>query len=155
MLELLASVESRLAGLPDTPETAELRLKYRVYYGLQRWQIEQEYPARRWQVEKTLLQLDDQLEEARSRREALERAKTDARAGFSGYAGRIEGHRRQVERLRIQVRQLSRAHAERLTRLAEQSLQDQRRRLKLYRQQARFALAQMYDRAVRESEGGS
>lgn len=155
MLELLASVKSRLDGLPDTPETEELRQKYRVFYGLQRWQIEQDYPVRRWNAEKSLLQLDDALEEARTRQASLEKAKVDARGGFSGYADRIEGHRQQVERLRAQVRQLGRAHAERLTRLAEQSLQDQRRRLELYRQQARFALAQMYDRAARRSEGGS
>lgn len=138
----------------DDPEVQGLRDKYRVLEGLVTWSIRTEGPARRWQVERGLQEIDAQLAEAEARQAALVEARGSARAGFEGYGERIAELRARVQALDLRTEALVRAHAEHLARLAEAELLAQRRRLELYRQQAQFSLAQMYDRAAQRGEAG-
>lgn len=147
-LARLREIGRRLGAVADGEATALAATKHRVLEGVLLWNLYQDYPARRWELEKALLELDDAIAEAKSRRAGLLQARRQARERFEGYAGRIAELRARIARLRGRNEALLRAHAEHLSHLAEAALIEHRARIEAYLRQARFALAQTYDRAA-------
>jgi hypothetical protein len=103
---------------------------------------------------------DRQLEQARQREEALARAQREEPARFDAFARRMAALEQRIRALIPQVAALSREQQAEVQDLAVAALTQQKERLVVYATQARFAVAQLYDRATvsttaaRPPEGG-
>ncbi|HEX9812125.1 MAG TPA: hypothetical protein VGA88_08575 [Burkholderiales bacterium] len=148
LLERLERVKRALAGAPD----AEAAEKFRRYRGLLAWDLSAKYGERLWEAKKELRDTERLLSEAEERRAALTQAQIDAPRTFDAFAQRIETLRAEIERMRPALAQAAQAQEHFLGELAVEELARQRERIAAYVTQARFAVAQIYDRAVRNEE---
>ena len=148
LLERLDRVKRTLAAAPD----AEASEKLRRYRGLLTWDLSAKYSERLWGAKKELQDTKRLLGEAEERRAALKRAQAEAPHTFDAFAQRIESLRGEIERLRPAVAQAAQAQENYLGELAVKELSQQRDRIVAYVTQARFAVAQIYDQAVRSEE---
>jgi hypothetical protein len=147
-LDRLDRVKRALASAPDL-EAAE---KFRRYSGLLAWDLSARYSERLWEAKKELRDVERLLVEADERRAALKQAQTEAPGTFDAFAGRIEALRAEIERKRPAVAGAAHAQEQYLGELAVVELARQRERIAAYVTQARFAVAQIYDQAVRTEE---
>ncbi|HEX7688751.1 MAG TPA: hypothetical protein VF453_13650, partial [Burkholderiaceae bacterium] len=92
---------------------------------------------------------------ARARDEALARAQRDEPARFDDFARRIAALEQRLDALIPRVDALAREQQGALQEIAVRQLQAQQVRLASYEAQARFAVAQLYDRATDPKEGGT
>jgi hypothetical protein len=151
--ERLDDIGKRLESLPpDAPEAAPLRHKHRVFKGLLRWQATRNYAARLWDAKKALKNLDTAIADLTQRAESLRAAPKRARAGFQGFAGRIDGQRRRIKAVMPDILDAMQAQARVLEQLTERKLEQRRRLLQAQLAEARFALARLYDRPADDSE---
>lgn len=155
--EQLAQVQrarSTLNALPAAADSAAKQERLRLISGALTWNLAQQYPARVWDAQKALKATDDALAEARRRNAALAQAQRDEPARFERFAARIPDLGRRIEALTPRVAALSLEQKQAVEDLAVAALVRQKERLGTYTLQARFAVAQLYDRAhaAREDE---
>lgn len=151
-LEALDQVRQRLGGLPAGDREALAR-RARVLGGYQRWRIATDFAPRLWAARKALKALDTELAGLRAQRDALVQARAEARARFQGFAERIDRARQRVATLLPRVDAAIGDQRQHLEQLAAQALEARAQRLRGYLAQARFALAQLYDRAGARAGG--
>jgi hypothetical protein len=147
MWRKLTEMEPDLARLRGN-NADELREKQRFLKGVLRWDLDHDYEARLSAEKKSLEQAGRDIEEARQRRRDV----VDAREGwptkFKALTARIANLEPRLTALRGAVHtELTRQRAF-LVSLASDHLAAERKRLDGYRLQARFALAEIYDRAA-------
>ena len=149
--DLLARLERVRAGLADAakddPDAAAMRERYRLVAGALAWQLDQQYPARLWETQKSFRSVDDELQAALARDAALAQAQRDEPARFDAFAARIKALDPQLQALIPRVAALSKEQQQAVQELAVAELERQKERLTEYTTQARFAVAQLYDRA--------
>jgi len=154
----LARVRATLAQVANEgssdPDLAAARDRYRRVAGAMQWRLAQEFSARLWEAQKAMRELDAALVEARRRDAALARAQRDEPARFDALAARIAVLARRLEQLSPRVAELTGAQKQYVEALAIAELDQQKERLVAYTTQARFAVAQLYDRASL-AQGGS
>jgi tetratricopeptide repeat protein len=138
-------------GASDDP-LADARERYRRVAGALGWQLADEFAPRLWDARKDLKAVDAGLADARTRDAAVARAQVDEPARFEQFAARIVELRRRIEELLPRVAQLSREQQGYVQELAVVELAHEKERLAVYSTQARFALAQTYDRANNPKE---
>jgi hypothetical protein len=148
----LERVRAGLARLSDPAERAAAEDKYRVLRGLLTWDLSAQYSTRLREENKTLQEAGRQIDEAEARREELLRAQADAPARFDEFDRRIEALRVRMNRAQADVRAASRAQEDYLAELAVGELAARREQMAGYIAQARFAVAQIYDQALRVTE---
>jgi hypothetical protein len=119
------------------------------------WQLAQEHSKRQWTAQKNLRDTDAGLARARNSDAALARAQRDEPARFDAFAARIVALSQRIRALTPQVAALTREQQGFVQELAVAELTRQKDRLAGYATQARFAVAQLYDRAntARTREG--
>jgi hypothetical protein len=154
MLARLQRVKQTIDRMSATQELGAQQRRYALFSGLLRWQISTEYPQRLWQAKKSMRELDKAIDGARLRQQSLQRAQQVARAGFEGYAQRIADERRRLAQLQREIEDVVRAHERYLQELVVNELEQQRKRLRGYVTQARFGIAQIYDRSISRPEVG-
>ena len=143
----LDSVQAMLKQAGNAPEFAAARERARLAEGALTWQLAQEYPARLWEAKKDLRVTDLGLSEARRRDAALAQAQRDEPARFERFAQRIDELDPRVKALIPRVAALSIEQQQAVQEIAVAELTRQKERLAIYATQARFAVAQLYDRA--------
>ncbi|HEV7915437.1 MAG TPA: hypothetical protein VGP22_16850, partial [Albitalea sp.] len=150
-LELLARLEGMQAILQQgasDPDIAAVRDRVRLVAGALTWQLAQAYPGRVWEAKKGLARTGIELAEARRRDAALAQAQRDEPARFEKFAARIADLDQRIRALIPHVAALSREQQGQVQDLAVAELTRQKERLAVYGTQARFAVAQLYDRAT-------
>ncbi len=145
LIARVASVRSAVAGADS--ELAPARERLRLAAGALTWQLAQDYPGRIWEAKKGLQAIDDQLEQAQRRDAALAQAQRDEPARFDAFARRIAALDPLLQTMIPRVAALSREQQSAVQDIAVAELARQKERLAEYSAQARFALAQLYDRA--------
>lgn len=152
----IARVTSTLDAAKDDvdPALAEARERLRRVAGALSWELAHEFPARAWDAKKGQRQVEAALAEARAHDEALARAQRDEPARFDDFARRIAALEQRLDALIPRVDTLAREQRGALQEIAVRQLQAQQVRLANYEAQARFAVAQLYDRATDPKEGG-
>ena len=150
LLQRVASVQAAVAGAD--PELAPYRERVRLASGALTWQLAQDYPERVWNTQKELDAVDAQLIEARQRDTALTLAQREQPARFDAFARRIAAIDPLLQTLTASVATLSKEQQEAVQDMAVAELLQQKERLAAYAAQARFAVAQMYDRASTQPE---
>jgi tetratricopeptide (TPR) repeat protein len=143
----LAAIEDALAGL-ETPEAAALRKRTRRLQGVITYTLRTEYHQRLDVFAKHLRELERAIDMLRAQHEAFVRARQAAVHSYEGYDTPIARLRRRVEEALGQVDLLIARQGRVLELVAIDELVARRERLAAYQDQARFALADSYDRAT-------
>jgi hypothetical protein len=154
-LARIASMKTTLAALPQADtEQAELAERVRRVEGALVWQLAREFVPRRWAMQKDLAEIDATLAQAQARYAALQAAQQDEPKRFAAFAERIAALQARVNGDLPRIVALSTEQQALTQQIAATALQEQKERLAAYTGQARFAIAQLVDRAT-SSEGGS
>ena len=151
----LARVTDTLSRLPADadPGLADARERLRRVAGALAWQLAHEYPARVWSAKKGQKQTDDALAAARRHDADLASAQRDEPARFEAFARRIAELDARLNALMPLVAALSQEQQGALQEVAIAGLKAQKERLAAYTAQARYAVAQLYDRATDKESG--
>ena len=144
-------VEAGLAGLPASPEAAEVRERLALVKGVLYYRLNDAYGARAWQEHRSLKDVSLALHEAQSRWIRVERARHNVPQNNGEFAARVTALRQRITTLEARLAATEQRQSEYLAQLAVQELDQQKTRLAAYEVQARFSLATMYDRAASES----
>lgn len=152
LMARLQSVKDTLARLGDAPEHAAARERARLAEGALTWALAQQQPARSWEARKAMKTIDAELAGAVRRDAALAQAQRDEPVRFDAFGTRIADLNGRVQALMPRVAALTRVQQEAVQELAVAELQRQKERLQVYTVQARFAVAQLYDRATQSKE---
>jgi hypothetical protein len=147
LLERLASVQAALKTAGDDPTLSSQRTRARLAAGALTWNLAREMPARLWDAKKNLRTIDKNLSEARQHDAALAQAQREEPVRQQAFAGRIDELDRRIRGLIPRVAALGREQQGQVQELAVAELERQKDRLAIYATQARYAVAQLYDRA--------
>jgi hypothetical protein len=154
LIELIDGAKAALKNAGNDPESVAARERLRLASGAMVWRLAQAYPQRAYEARRDLQALDDGVAEAQLREARLQQAQRDEPAKFDRFAERITELGKRVDVLMPQVASLSQEQQAALQELAVAELVRQKERLAAYSVQARFAVAQLYDRATKAKEGG-
>jgi hypothetical protein len=130
------------------PKTESARHRQRVLKGHLLWNLDAEYKYRLWQQQRSLAELDAALEQAESFDGSIFSARADEPQRLETYAQRIAGVSPRLQTMRGQITAALDRQEQSLQIMAVRELEAQKERLATYRVQARFALANIYDRAT-------
>jgi hypothetical protein len=150
-----ATLEAMDRNDPDLPAYQD---RYRRALGALRWQQTQKFPDRLWQARKVMLDLERITLRARLADQALAQAQRDEPKRLDEFEARINALGTRVAQMRPRVADLTVAQQAALQELAIAELVRQKERIAAYSTQARFAVAQIYDRANiarDEKQGGA
>ena len=153
LLTRIDSARATLAQAGAEGEATGASERLRRASGALTWQMAQQYPARLWEATKAVTVVQIQLAEAAQRDAALAQAQRDEPARFERFAQRIKELDARIQALIPRVAGLSRDQEQFVQGLAVAELERQKERLAVYATQARFAVAQIYDRATSTKEG--
>lgn len=151
LMDTITVVQEGVKTLGSDADAERARQRARLVAGAMTWRLAQEYPARSWDAQKDLKIVDTELAQAREREAAVARAQVEEPARHEAFAKRIAELAARIKALTPQVAALSGDQQKEVQELAVAELGRQKDRLAVYAQQARFAVAQMYDRAASES----
>ena len=143
----LRDVQAALEQAPADAELSAARERARLAAGALTWALAQQFPQRRWEAKKALRDADAALAEAGERDAALARAQREEPARFDRFGVRVKDLGPRIALLIPRVAVLSGEQQQFVQELAVAELQGQKERLAAYTTQARFAVAQLYDRA--------
>jgi len=147
-LHRVADMQAILQRAGADPDVAAAAERVRRVAGALTWQLAQEFPDRLWGAKKALRTIDTELELARARDAALAQAQRDEPARQEQFARRIAELEASVRGLIPRVAALSVEQQGQVQELAVAELTRQKERLVAYTMQARFAVAQLVDRAA-------
>jgi hypothetical protein len=153
LLQRLADVQVAMKALAGKPEIDALADKVRLVAGALSWQLSQDFPARLWSAKKGMQSVEEQLAQAREREARLAAAQRDEPARFAAFERRIAELDARLAALTPRVTALAAEQQQDVQSIAVAELQGQQQRLAEYRTQARFALAQLVDRALMAQTG--
>ena len=120
--------------------------------GILLWQASSDYKPRLWSAEKELLEIDQLLEQIKRQREEVEAARQQLPARFTRFGEQIATTAEQIKSLQSVVDQLIDGQSRDVTRMTLTHLDGQQQRLDSYLTQAQFAIAQIHDSALKQSE---
>ena len=153
-------VNSTLAALPASADSAEpsastgvsdkaaMQERARLAAGALTWNLAQSYSARLWQAQRDLNTIALELEKAQQLDVALARAQQDEPKRLDAFSTRISAVAPTLRVLIPRVEELSRVQLDAIEGIAVAELVRQQDRLQEYAHQARFALAQLYDKGT-------
>ncbi|MFT3954709.1 MAG: hypothetical protein QM722_10050 [Piscinibacter sp.] len=151
LMDTIQVVQEGVKTLGSDADAERARQRARLVSGAMTWRLAQEYPARSWEAQKDLKTIAAELAQAREREAAVAKAQVEEPARHEAFAKRIAELAARIKALTPQVAALSGDQQKEVQELAVAELGRQKERLAVYSQQARFAVAQMYDRAASES----
>jgi hypothetical protein len=138
------SADLNAAG--DDPSLQDARDKLKLIKGVLFWKLDEEFKLRSYQAQRQLKELDAALNEAENRWVRVQKARASAPANTGDFAVRIDALGARIAALRTRLTQARAQQEQYLENLAAAALEGQKQRLAAYGVQARFALADIYDR---------
>ena len=152
-LERLRKIQIALNATSD-PQTAALQKRMRYLQGVLSWRLRTEYHERLTQAHKHLRALNDDVAVLKARYDAFVRTRQAAVHSYEGYDLPINRLRTRVRESLQQVNTLMARQGQLIETVAINELKTRSQRLELYQTQARYAVADSYDRATRLQAGG-
>jgi hypothetical protein len=153
-IERLRAIEVALKKVPEEQRPA-LQVRAERLKGALTWTLRTEYPERLTQAHKHLRELQDDVKVLNARYEAFVRARQAAVHSYEGYDVPISRLRTRVGSALQQVNVLMARQGSLIEAVAISELQARAERLEMYQTQARYAVADSYDRATKAKLGGS
>lgn len=159
LLERLARVRAAIDPSAIDPTTIDadsiaLRERLRRVSGALTWRLAEEFHDRLWAAKKALAIVDSQLGQSRQRLVALAQAQQDEPARFDRFESRIAELEQRLQALLPRVAELGREQQSAVQELVVAQLEQQKERIAVYANQARFGIAKLQDRATQAREGG-
>jgi predicted negative regulator of RcsB-dependent stress response len=152
-LERLRKIETALQH-GSGPECAAERSRVQRLQGLLTWRLYTEYPERLTQAHKDLHALNDDVQALKERYTSFVRARQAAVHSYTGYDQPIRRLRTRVDEALEKVDTLIARQGHVIEAVAIDELNERRKRLEAYQVQARYAVADSYDRALKEHTSG-
>jgi predicted negative regulator of RcsB-dependent stress response len=156
--ELLMTTEERIArerlfALQQQPSLSadELRRVERIE-GIILWQTEMAYDERQTDAFENLFALDSHIEQLEQSYHSFVRIRQAATQGYQNYDATIKTQRIRIHQASEKVVQLQKRQGHLLNTMAINELKRRRERLEEFQIKARFAMADSYDRAVRNKQ---
>ena len=147
LLEKLKEIR-RIVDAPNADEEAfKQRDRVRLVGGVLAWQLSQDAVGRLWDAKVELDRMGEWLADAKRHADALSTAQREEPLRFDRFAARIAAMGPQLQVMIPRVAGLGREQREEAQEIAIAELTGQQQRIAGYTTQARFALAQLYDRA--------
>jgi hypothetical protein len=154
-LEHLRKIETALQHASG-PERAAEQARVERLQGALTWRLYTEYPERLTQAHKDLQALNDDVQTLHERYTAFVRARQAAVHSYAGYDQSIRRLRTRTNEALARVDKLLARQGQVIEAVAIEELETRRKRLEAYQVQARYAVADSYDRALKEhASGGS
>ncbi len=150
--ERIALIERQL-GDSDSPESLALRRRLARLRGVLTWRLETEYPKRLSAAYEHLNELNTQVDALNRRYEAFIRTRQAATHSYVGYDAQIARLRERVGGALQHVEILMARQGQMIENVAINQLEARRGRLVAQQIQARFGVADSYDRAARAQSG--
>src|SRR5215472_15099628 len=150
--ERIARIEKQL-GKSDSPEALALRQRLERLRGVLTWRLETEYPKRLTAAYEHLKELNTQVDALKQRYEAFVRTRQAATHSYVGYDAQIARLRERVGGAQQHVEILMARQGQMIENVAINQLEARRGRLVAQQIQARFGVADSYDRASRAQSG--
>jgi hypothetical protein len=147
LLQRLADVQATMQVNAKDPEIARLADKVRLLSGALAWELSSQWSGRLWQAKKAMRDGDRGLEEAQAREARLAKAQREEPQRFERFAKRIDALEAQINLLIPRVASVTKEQQDAVQNIAVAELALAQERLAQHQTQARFALAQLYDRA--------
>ena len=151
-LERLTKIETALPRADA--ERAELEARVQHLRGVLTWRLNTEYPERLTQAHKNLHALNDDVRALQERYTAFVRARQAAVHSYAGYDQPIRRLRTRVDAALEHVDTLLARQGHVIEAVAIDELNTRHQRLEAYQVQARYAVADSYDRALKEKAIG-
>jgi len=146
----LKRIEDFLATHPNDPDLAEMREKHRLMRGVMYWRMAESFKARLWNERRSVKELEASLVETQRRAVLVKQARQAVPTNTGTYGARVAALRERIDQLQERLQAVSDEQNRYLQALAIQELEDQKQRIATYQVQARYALAEIYDRASSE-----
>lgn len=151
LLKRLADARALIDRHPGDPEFAAADQRVRLARGALIWQLAEDYPQRSWDNRQALQDLAAKLQQAQLLESALMQAQKDEPARFDDLAQRIAAIGKRVDDMLPRVAELQHQQQLAVQEMAVAQLLSEQTLLAQYADQARFALAQLYDRGADQS----
>jgi tetratricopeptide (TPR) repeat protein len=145
----LEELERRLGEPTASPADTALRARIARLGGVLTWSLETNYHERLTQAHDHLRQLHADVETLTARYDSFVRARQAATHSYVGYESPIKSLRRRVRSALARLDDLQERQGRMLEAVAIRELKLRRVRLAAYQNQARFAFADSYDRAIK------
>ena len=145
----------QLEALPPSLEREEAADKLRLIRGALYWRLDAQFKTRSYAQHHALHEIDVALNELQNRWARVQRARATVPSNNGEFAARIAALSARIQALHDRLADGSRQQGAFLEGLAVSELQAQKDRLAAYSVQARFQLADIYDRASDKSDAGS
>ncbi len=152
-LERLQKIEKTLEHT-SSPERAALQARVQHLQGVLTWRLYTEYPERLTQAHKDLHELNDDVRMLQERYTAFVRARQAAVHSYAGYDDSIGHLRTRDGQVLERVNTLLARQGHVIEAVAIDELNTRRQRLEAYQLQARYAVADSYDRSLKERPNG-
>src|SRR5262244_3344382 len=150
--ERIASIEKRL-GDSDDPDSRALRQRAARLRGVLTWRLETEYQERLTAAYEHLNELNTQVDALTRQHDAFVRTRQAATHSYVGYNDQIAQLRERVRRALEHVDTLMARQGHMIETVAINQLQARRERLVAQQTQARYGVADSYDRTARVQSG--
>lgn len=151
----VARLEEQLAAGPPSLERDAARDKLRLIKGVLYWRLDAAFKARDYEQRRSLRELDAALEELQNRWVRVQQARQTVPNDIGEFAARIAALAGRIHSVRERLAQASEQQNQYLESVAEAELRAQKQRLDAYALQARFALADIYDRGADQGQGAT
>jgi hypothetical protein len=152
-LERLRKIETALKHASG-PEFAAQQARVQHLQGVLTWRLYTEYPVRLTQAHKNLHALNEDVAVLQEQYTAYVRARQAAVHSYAGYDQSIQRLRTHVGAALERVNTLLGRQGQVIEAVAIEELNTRRQRLEAYQVQARYAVADSYDRALKERATG-
>jgi hypothetical protein len=153
VLERIQALETALQAT-NGPQTAVLQERVQRLKGVLTWSLRTQYDERLTQAHKHLRELNDDVAVLQARYDAFVRARQAATLSYVGYDLPISRLRTRVGEALERVNTLIARQGRLIEAVAIDELKARGQRLETYQTQARYAVADSYDRATKAQAGG-
>ena len=146
---------ARIETLPPSLERDNVADKVRLVKGVLYWKLDAAFKTRSYEQQHALREVDKALEELQNRWVRVQRARSSVATNNGDFAARVAALGARIDSMKQQLVAAQHQQAQYLNGLAENELTAQQARLRAYSEQARFALASLYDRTSEAAQAPS
>ncbi|HEY3730609.1 MAG TPA: hypothetical protein VGL28_05040 [Steroidobacteraceae bacterium] len=143
----VGALEEKIATMPAGLERVDALDKVRLLKGVLYWRLDAAFKERSYAQRRALREVDTALEELQNRWVRVQRARATAPTDTGDFAARIAALEERIKAMRARLADAAGQQNGYLETAAASALAAQKERLEAYAVQARFALADIYDRA--------
>jgi hypothetical protein len=149
----VAALEEQVAALPPDLEREAVTDKLRLIKGVLYWRLDASFKERSYDQRRALREVDAALEELQNRWVRVQNARATVPTNTGEFAARIAALAGRIKAVRERLVDTSGQQSVYLQTVATTELSAQKERLAAYAVQARYALADIYDRAADQADG--